>query len=168
MKGVFGLLRVTPVKCQAECVRGVVQSPDCTQEASFVIGFFVFFTGQYVCVFTCADFSSSGVDVCEFLTRKPVEPAQQYSVPSGDSSWIAVDSKAWPNNDSSEPALPQGLNRNGCLEFNHLHLLCTFFPRRRGLWKTAIGGRMWRPCQGWREGRRCLMRLKVQLSEARR
>lgn len=27
---------------------------------------------------------------------------------------------------------------------------------------------MWKPCQGWREGRRCLMLLKVLRSEARR
>lgn len=69
-------------------------------------------------VFTCADFSKSGVDVCvcESLTKKPVEPAQLHSILSGDSSLIAPDSKAWSNNDFPEPALPRGFNGNGSMQ----------------------------------------------------
>ncbi|KAA8591019.1 hypothetical protein FQN60_001962 [Etheostoma spectabile] len=39
--------------------------------------------------------------------------------------------------------------------------------RVRGQSRTVTGGRMWRPCQGWREGRRCLMLLRVLPSEPR-
>lgn len=47
----------------------------------------------------------------------------------------------------------------------NLSTCCESFCRR-GLWRTVTGERMWRPCLGWREGRRCSMLLRVRPSEA--
>lgn len=47
-----------------------------------------------------------------------------------------------------------------CLEGPVHPLACLIWvcpARRSGPWRWATGGRMWRPCLGWKAGRRCLM-----------
>lgn len=56
-----------------------------------------------------------------------------------------------------------------CASHKHTHKN-TFSSRslsRSVQWKTATGGRTWRPCQEWKEERRCLTQLKVLRSERR-